>query len=66
MNKISDIITSYLKFCGENKLPFGLIKDGDKNYVQYIPNEKVTISIGNPDDKNLEKMLSEELENLLH
>ena len=66
MNKIPDIITAYLKFCGENKVDFELVKKDGENYVKYTPNEKLTMCIGNPNDDKLEKMLSEELKNLLH
>jgi len=66
MNNIPDIITSYLKFCGENTVGFELVRDGNKNYVKYIPNKKLTMCIGNPNDKDLEKMLLEELKKILH
>jgi len=57
MNKISDIITEYLKFCGEHKVDFELVREDDKNYVKYLPNKKLTMCIGNPNDSNLEKIL---------
>jgi hypothetical protein len=63
---ISDKLNHLFTICGINDFEFVFQKEGDKNYVDFStsPNKKIVINIINEEDKELENLLSNKINEL--
>jgi hypothetical protein len=65
-NSTTNNLTDLLTFCFKNKVEFIYQNEEGENYVTYTtePSKLLTINITNTEDKNLDKMLTDKLEEL--
>jgi hypothetical protein len=61
-NKLNELF----QICGVNDFIFTYQKEGDKNFVDYSlePEKKIVVNIPNSDDKELDELLSNKIEEL--
>ena len=61
-NKLNELF----QICGVNDFIFTYQKEGDKNFVDYAlePEKKIVVNIPNSDDKELDELLSNKIEEL--
>jgi len=61
-NKLNELF----QICGINDFIFTYQKEGDKNFVDYSlePVKKIVVNIPNSDDKELDKLLSNKIDEL--
>ena len=65
-NSTTNNLTDLLTFCFKNKVEFVYQNEEGENFIDYTtePNKLLTINITNTEDKNLDKMLTDKLEEL--
>lgn len=65
-NSTTNNLTDLLTFCFKNKVEFVYQNEEGENCIIYTtePNKLLTINITNTEDKNLDKMLTDKLEEL--
>ena len=65
-NSTTNNLTNLLTFCFKNKVEFVYQNEEGENCIDYTtePNKLLTINITNTEDKNLDKMLTDKLEEL--
>ena len=65
-NSTTNNLTDLLTFCFKNKVEFVYQNEEGENCITYTtePNKLLTINITNTEDKNLDKMLTDKLEEL--
>ena len=61
-NKLNELF----QICGVNDFIFTYQKEGDKNFVDYSlePEKKIVVNVPNSDDKELDELLSNKIEEL--
>jgi len=61
-NKLNELF----QICGINDFIFTYQKEGDENFVDYSlePVKKIVVNISNSDDKELDKLLSNKIDEL--
>ena len=61
-NKLKELF----QICGVNDFIFTYQKEGDENFVDYSlePVKKIVVNIANSDDKELDKLLSNKIDEL--
>lgn len=61
-NKLKELF----QICGINDFIFTYQKEGDENFVDYSlePVKKIVVNIANSDDKELDKLLSNKIDEL--
>ena len=61
-NKLNELF----QICGINDFIFTYQKEGDENFIDYSlePVKKIVVNIANSDDKELDKLLSNKIDEL--
>ena len=61
MSSTTEIIMEIAKICGEKKMNFILLREGEKNYIKYTPKDTLIINAPDVSDEGFVGLLEDEL-----